>query len=80
MISSRMRTYMAHMGSLPAALADLNAQQTNGLGQVAGPFMPSTPQPPEGGNPAWSSYTYNSTSTGAFTVGATGDGTTVSAP
>ena len=77
---SAVSMYMAHMGSLPATLGDLNAQQTNSLGQAAGPFMPSTPQPPQGGNPAWSSYTYASTGTGAFTVSATGDGTTVSAP
>ena len=77
---SAVSMYMAHMGSLPATLGDLNSQQTNSLGQAAGPFMPSTPQPPQGGNPSWSSYTYASTGTGAFTVSATGDGTTVSAP
>ena len=77
---SAVSMYQAHMGSLPAGLADLNSQQTNTLGQVAGPFMPSTPTPPSGGNPAWSSYGYSSTSTGAFSVTASGDGTTVVAP
>ena len=72
--------YSAHMGSIPSALSDLNSAQTNSLGQVAGPFMPSTPQPPQGGNPAWSSYAYASTALGSFTVSASGDGTTVVAP
>ena len=78
---SAVSMYQTHMGSLPSALADLNAQQTNNLGQVAGPFMPSTPAPPSGGNPAWSSsYTYTSTTAGSFTVTASGDGVTVVAP
>jgi len=77
---SAVSMYQVHMGSLPATLADLNSAQTNDLGQVAGPFMPSTPQPPQGGNPAWSSYAYTSTATGAFSVTASGDGTTVTAP
>jgi len=77
---SAVSMYQAHMGSLPSALADLNAQQTNSLGQAAGPFMPNTPTPPSGGNPTWSSYTYASTTTGSFSVTASGDGTTVVAP
>jgi type IV pilus assembly protein PilA len=76
---SAVSMYQMHMGSLPSGLADLNTQQTNDLGQVAGPFMPSTPSPPSGGNPAWSSYTYTSTS-GSFSVTASGDGVTVVAP
>ena len=78
---SAVSMYQTHMGSLPSGLADLNAQSTNTLGQVAGPFMPSTPSPPSGGSPAWStSYTYTSTTAGSFTVTASGDGTTVVAP
>ena len=77
---SAVSMYQAHMGTLPSGLADLNSAQTNGLGQTAGPFMPNTPQPPLGGNPAWSSYTYTSTSAGSFTVTASGDGTTITAP
>src|SRR5690349_22831680 len=49
---SAINMYSAHMGSLPAALGDLNSAATNAQGQVAGPFMPSTPTPPSGGNPA----------------------------
>jgi type II secretion system protein G len=78
---SAVSMYSAHMGSLPASLAALNSVVTNGQGQPGGPFMPSTPAPPSGGNPAWSSpYTYTSTTAGTFTVGASGDGTTISLP
>ena len=77
---SAVSMYQVHMASLPSGLADLNSQQTNSLGQVAGPFMPGTPTPPSGGTPAWSSYSYTSTATGSFTVSASGDGTTVVAP
>jgi len=77
---SAVSMYQAHMGSLPSALSDLNAAQTNSLGQVAGPFMPNTPNPPSGGNPTWSSYTYTSNTSGSFNVSASGDGTTVVAP
>ena len=78
---SAVTMYQTHMGSLPSGLADLNAAQTNNLGQVAGPFMPHTPAPPSGGSPAWSSsYTYTSTTSGSFTVTANGDGVTVLVP
>jgi len=77
---SAINMYSAHMGSLPAALGDLNSAATNAQGQVAGPFMPSTPTPPSGGNPAWSSYGYTSTASGTFTVSTSGDGTTISFP
>ena len=79
-LGSAVSMYMVHMASLPATLADLNVAQTNSLGQVAGPFMPSTPSPPSGGNPVWTSYSYNSTASGTFTISASGDGTTVSVP
>jgi type II secretion system protein G len=77
---SAVSMYQAHMGSLPSGLADLNSQQTNDLGQAAGPFISATPTPPSGGSPAWSTYSYTSTTAGSFTVSATGDGTTVVAP
>ena len=71
--------YLAHMGTLPpsgpAGLAALNSAQTNRLGQVAGPFIASTPAPPA----TWSSYDYTS-SAGTFRVSASGDGTTVVLP
>ena len=70
----------AHMGSLPGALTALSVQQTNGLGQVAGPFMANVPAPPPGGTPAWGAYTYTSTTVGTFSIVGTGDGTTITVP
>ena len=35
--------FQAHMGQMPAALADLTVAQTNVSGQVAGPFMAADP-------------------------------------
>jgi hypothetical protein len=68
--------YSAHMGTLPAALTDLNSAATNSLGQTAGPFMASTPAPPAG----WAAYGYTSTASGTFTISTSGDSTTVSLP
>ena len=81
-LGSAISIYAAHMGTLPAALTDLTGQVTNGLNQVAGPFMGSVPAPPPGGNPAWStSYAYvPNAAAGTFTVSATGDGTTITVP
>ena len=81
-LGSAISSYAAHMGTLPSALTDLTAQATNGLNQVAGPFMGSVPVPPPGGSPAWgASYTYTpNAGAGTFTVSATGDGTTVTVP
>ena len=75
-LASAVSMYSAHMGSLPAGLADLNVVITNSQGQSAGPLMPSTPTPPGG----WSAYAYASTAAGVFTVSSSGDGTTVSVP
>ena len=81
-LASAVSIYAAHMGTLPTALTDLTAQATNGLNQVAGPFMGSVPAPPPGGSPAWgASYTYTpNAGAGTFTVSATGDGTTITVP
>jgi type II secretion system protein G len=81
-LASAVSIYAAHMGTLPIALTDLTAQATNGLNQVAGPFMGSIPVPPPGGSPAWgANYTYApNAGAGTFTVSATGDGTTVTVP
>ena len=81
-LASAISIYTADMGSLPAAMSALTAQATNGLNQVAGPFMGSIPVPPPGGSPAWgASYTYTpNAAAGTFTVAATGDGTTISVP
>ena len=79
-LASSVSIYTAHMGSLPAGLASLSVQQTNGLGQVAGPFMANVPAPPPGGTPAWGAYTYTSTTVGTFSIVGTGDGTTITVP
>ena len=80
-MGSAISIFTAHMGALPAALTDLTVQTTNGLGQVAGPFMANIPTPPPGGSPAWTlTYTYASSSTGTFSVTANGDSTTITVP
>ena len=69
--------YGAHMGTVPTALSQLTSAVTNGQGQVAGPFMASVPPQPSG----WSAYSYAAdTSTGVFTISATGDNATVTVP
>src|SRR6266511_4656078 len=45
-LGSAISIYTAHMGALPTALTDLTGQVTNGLNQLAGPFMGSVPVPP----------------------------------
>ena len=79
-LASSVSIFTAFMGTLPAALTDLTQQTTNGLNQVAGPFMASVPAPPPGGSPAWGAYTYVSAATGTFSITATGDGTTITVP
>ena len=73
---SAVSMFSAHMTTLPVDLAALNAPATNSLGQTAGPFMPSTPNPPAG----WAAYAYSSTAAGTFTVSTNGDSTTVNLP
>ena len=79
-LASSVSIYSAHMGALPAALADLTAPALNGLNQSAGPFMASVPAPPPGGTPAWGAYGYASSTAGTFSITATGDGTTITVP
>lgn len=80
MLASAVTKYSDHMGTLPAALTDLTAIATNGLNQTAGPFVATVPPPPFGGMPPWGAYTYTSSSTGAFSVTVSGDGTTITLP
>jgi len=82
MLALAVRKYTAHMGRLPGAMTALTAQATNGLNQVAGPFMGFIPVPPPGGSPEWgASYTYTpNAAAGTFSIGATGDGTTITVP
>src|SRR5215813_13328441 len=81
MLSLAVKTYAAHMGTLPAALTALTTTATNRLNWSAGPFMPSIPRPPSGGTPAWgAAYTYTSSNSGTFSLTASGDGTTITVP
>ena len=80
-LASSVGVYAAHMGTLPTGLTDLTSAAVNGLNQSAGPFMASVPTPPPGGSPAWGgAYTYTSSTTGTFSITASGDGTTVTVP
>jgi prepilin-type N-terminal cleavage/methylation domain-containing protein len=74
-LSGAIGTFNAHMGQMPSALTDLTSAQTNGIGQVAGPFMASTPTPPAG----WA-YTYSAGGTNGYQIVATGDSTTIVRP
>src|SRR5215467_4366822 len=76
-LACAVRLYAAHMGTLPPALTVLTFPAVNGLNQSAGPFMASIPNPPPGGSPAWSAYTYTSSTAGTFSITTTGDGATV---
>ncbi len=80
MLVVAVKAYAAHMGMLPAALTALTSTATNRLNWSAGPFMPLVPMPPSGGTPAWGAYTYTSSTTGTFSVIASGDGTTITLP
>jgi prepilin-type N-terminal cleavage/methylation domain-containing protein len=80
-LASTASIYAAHMGSLPVALADMSSAAVNGLGQSAGPFVARIPTPPRGGTPAWDlTYAYTSSTAGTFSISASGDGTTITAP
>src|SRR5215471_9929267 len=72
--------YAAHMGTLPDALTSLMFPAVNRLNQSAGPFVPSIPVPSWEGSPAWGAYVYTSSTAGTFSITATGDGTTITAP
>jgi type IV pilus assembly protein PilA len=76
-LASAVSIYGAHMGIIPAALADLTVAVSNLQGQTAGPFMATVPPPPAG----WGAYAYvGSTAAGTFNISTTGDSTTVSLP
>jgi type II secretion system protein G len=73
---SAVSIYSAHVGTLPAALSDLNSAAANSQGQTAGPFMANTPNPPAG----WAAYAYTSAAAGTFNISSSGDATTVNLP
>jgi prepilin-type N-terminal cleavage/methylation domain-containing protein len=74
-MASAVGAYQAHMGQMPAALADLSVAQTNVTGQVAGPFMAADPVPPAG----WT-YGYATGGPTGYTITAAGDNTTITRP
>ncbi|MDO8477145.1 MAG: prepilin-type N-terminal cleavage/methylation domain-containing protein [Candidatus Rokubacteria bacterium] len=74
-LASAVGAYQAHMGQMPAALADLTVAQTNVTGQVAGPFMAADPAPPAG----WT-YGYSTGGPTGYTITAAGDSTTITRP
>jgi prepilin-type N-terminal cleavage/methylation domain-containing protein len=74
-LSGAIGTFSAHMGQMPTALTDLTSSQTNVNGQVAGPFMASTPSPP----PGWT-YSYSAGGANGYQIVATGDSTTIVRP
>jgi type IV pilus assembly protein PilA len=76
-LTSAASIYGAHMGLVPTALTQLTSAVTNSQNQVAGPFMAGTVASPAG----WSAYSYTAdTTTGVFTISATGDNSTVRVP
>ena len=79
-LASVVSIYSFHMGSLPTALTDLTTVAVNALGQSAGPFVSYVPVVPPGGAPAWTGYSYSSSTAGTFSITATGDGTTITVP
>ena len=74
-LSGAIGTFSAHMGQMPSALTDLTSAQSNVNGQVAGPFMASTPTPPSG----WT-YTYSAGGANGYQIVAAGDSTTIVRP
>ena len=74
-MASAVGAFQAHMGQMPAALADLTSAQTNVTGQVAGPFLAADPAPPAG----WT-YSYAAGGPNGYTIVATGDNTTITRP
>ena len=75
-LASAVTIYSTHMGGNPPDLATLNATATNSFGQTAGPFMSSTPAPPN----TWQPYTYVANADGTFSITSSGDGLTITIP
>jgi type II secretory pathway pseudopilin PulG len=75
-LGSSASMYISHMGAVPPTLTALTAPAVNAQGQTAGPFIGSVPTPPAG----WAAYTYNSSTSGTFSISTSGDNTTVNIP
>jgi hypothetical protein len=74
-IARAVQVYQATFGVLPESLDALTRTQTVG-GASGGPFLGSVPAPPTG----WSAYQYTKQDQSRFTITASGDGFTVTAP
>lgn len=74
-MASAVGAFQAHMGQMPASLAELSIPQTNFNGQVAGPFMAGNPAPPAG----WT-YSYAVGGPSGYSITASGDSTTITRP
>jgi hypothetical protein len=74
-IARAVQVYQATFGALPPSLDALTRAQTVG-GVSGGPFLGSVPAPPAG----WSAYQLTKQDGGRFTISASGDGLTVTAP
>jgi type IV pilus assembly protein PilA len=76
-MASAVGVFGAHMGTIPAALAQLTSSVTNAQGNRAGPFLNSMPIPPGG----WAAYAYTANVlAGTYRITSSGDGTSVSYP
>jgi type II secretion system protein G len=75
---SAVAMYQTHMGALPPDLPALTSPQVNSYGTSAGPFLASTPAPPQ----SWAAYAYTSTTADTFSISTSSatDGATVTAP
>ena len=74
-VASAVSMYSATFGSIPANMTNLTVATTIN-GTSGGPFMKSIPTSPVG----WTAYSYTSATDGTYTVGASGDATTVASP
>jgi hypothetical protein len=65
------------MGALPTALKDLTTTVKNDNDQTGGPFLGAVPTPPTG----WDgTYAFTANADGTFTIKASGDSTSATAP
>jgi type IV pilus assembly protein PilA len=83
-IASAVSIYSAHMGIIPATIANLLVVQTDNAGVTAGPFLARVPSVPAGwvaagGVAGGYSYTQGAAA-GTFQISASGDGATVVVP
>jgi hypothetical protein len=74
-IVGAIKLYQTLFGELPESVEALTREQTV-KGVTGGPFLARVPEPP----PGWSAYRLEKRDDGAFTVTASGEGKTATAP